>query len=189
MTAVTISRQMGSLGSEIARLLADKLGYQFVWRELINRAAQQAGVPEVALAAIDELGLLELDTPPGARRAYRREAGAIITELAQKGRVVILGRGGQVILKDFPDVLHVRIVAPVALRAERIAQRTNVALECALAQIEASDNFRRNYLRRFFRVNPDDATLYHLILNTNHLGPQQAAEIITTAVNAMLSGS
>ena len=58
MPAITISRQLGSLGYQIALSVVDTLGYKLVWRELINKAARRTGTPEVALAAIDELGIL-----------------------------------------------------------------------------------------------------------------------------------
>ena len=58
MSAITISRQMGSRGRQIAFIVAETLGFTLVWRELINEAARRTGTPEVALAAIDELGLL-----------------------------------------------------------------------------------------------------------------------------------
>lgn len=172
---------MGSLGSQISRLVAEMLGYRLVWRELINQAAQRAGAPETALAAIDELNLLGICPSPEACKAYRRAVEQVMNELAEKGNVVIQGRAGQVILKDHPQALHVRIIAPLALRAERVAQRLDISLECALAQVEASDRFRANYLRRFYRVRWDDPLLYHLVINTAGLSAQHAAEIICSA--------
>ncbi len=172
---------MGSLGSQISRLVAEMLGYRLVWRELINQAAQRAGAPETALAAIDELNLLGICPSAEACKAYRRAVEQVMNELAGKGDVVIQGRAGQVILKDHPQALHVRIIAPRALRAERVAQRLDIPLECALAQIEASDRFRANYLRRFYRVRWDDPLLYHLVINTAGLSAQHAAEIICSA--------
>lgn len=181
MTVITISRQMGSLGSQISRLVAEMLGYRLVWRELINQAAQRAGAPETALAAIDELNLLGICPSLEACQAYRRAVEQVMNELAEKDDIVIQGRAGQVILKNHPQALHVRIIAPRALRAERVAQRLDIPLERALAQVEASDRFRANYLRRFYRVRWDDPLLYHLVINTASLSAQQAAEIICSA--------
>jgi cytidylate kinase len=116
MAVMTISRQMGSLGSEIARLVAERLGYRLVWRELINQAARRSGAPEAALAAIDELGLLDMCPSPRACRAYRAAVKQVIDELAAEGNCVILGRAGQVLLKGVPGCLHVRLIAPVPTR-------------------------------------------------------------------------
>lgn len=186
MAAITVSRQMGSLGSAVARAVADTLGYRLVWRELINQAARQSGNPEVALAFIDELGLLDICPSPKACRAYRQTVDKIVMELAAEGNVVIIGRAGQVILANYPNTLHVRIIAPENLRAERVALKQNIPLDCALAQIKASDRNRANYLRRFYRVYPDNPDLYHLIINTERLSIQQAASLIHHSLQQML---
>jgi cytidylate kinase len=186
MATITISRQMGSLGSQVARLTAEMLGYRFVWRDLINQAARRAGAPEMALVAIDELRLLGLCPSPQACRAYHRAVEQIMQELADQGDVVIQGRAGQVILRDRTDTLHVRIIAPKNLRIHRIAQKLGVSLEQAQAQVEASDRYRANYLRRFYHERWDDPSLYHLVLNTADLTTVQAGTIICHAVSIYL---
>ena len=182
MSAVTMSRQLGSLGREVARLVADRLGYRLVWREVINQAARQAGAPEVALATIDELGLLGLHPSLKACAAYVQAVRHIVEALATEGDVVIVGRAGQVILRDRPDVLHVQVIAPAEVRAGRIARQHGIALEAAQAQIEASDRHRRNYLRRFYHARWDDPTLYDLIVNTARMTPDAAAELMCAAL-------
>lgn len=183
MGVITISRQLGSLGREIAALTAERLGYDLVWRELINDAARRAGAPEAALSTIDELGLLGECASPGVRRAYRRAVETVMTELADRDNVVIVGRAGQIILRDRPNVLHVRIIAPVALRAERLARRQQISLPAAEAQIQASDRFRRDHLRRTYHVRWDDPDLYDLIVNTAHWTATDAAQVIIAALN------
>ncbi|GAB4556859.1 MAG: cytidylate kinase-like family protein [Anaerolineae bacterium] len=185
MATITISRQMGSLGSQIARMLGERLGYRVVWREVINQAAIRAGVPEVALATIDELGLLQLRPTAKARRAYHQAIQQIMDELAAEGNVVIVGRAGQVVLRDRPQVLHVRITAPAELRAKRVAEAQGITMEQARAQIEASDRTRRAYLRRYYHVNWDDPELYDLVINTARLSPECAVDIICAAVQVV----
>lgn len=182
MAVITISRQMGSLGSQIAEEVARCLDYRVVWREVINEAALRAGVPEVALATIDELDLLGLRPPASARRAYHEAVHDIMEELAGAGNVVIVGRAGQVILRDWDDVLHVRLFAPLELRVERIAVQHNLSLEAARTQVEASDAARARYLRRYYRVKWEDAGLYGLILNTAYWSTSAAARVICEAV-------
>ena len=179
---VTVSRQMGSLGGEIARLAARRLDYRFVWREVINRAARQAGAPEAALAAIDELGLLSICPSPQDCLAYRQAVQKIVEDLACQGNVVILGRAGQVILRGRPRALHVRVIASVQARSERLAARHNIPLKGAQEQIKASDRYRRNYLKRFYNVHWDDPELYDLVINTGQLDAAAAAELIFQAV-------
>lgn len=186
MAAITISRQLGSLDTDITQAIAQRLGYRVVWQEIINQAALQAGVPEVALATIDDLGLLGLRPSATARRAYHEAVRRIIGELAEKGNVVIVGRAGQVILKDRPDVLHVKIMAPASLRAERIAHQQKIPLDAAQAQVEASDRARRNYLRRYYHARWDDPQLYDLVINTARLTPSAAADLICQALSGLL---
>jgi len=185
MSIITISRQMGSLGCEVAQIVAESLNYRLVWRELINQAARRAGTPEVALADIDELGLLNITPTPKAKRAYRLAIQQVMQELADENNVVIVGRAGQIILADHPDVLHIRMIAPNSLRAERVAKRLSVSLDSAQAQIQVSDHYRANYLHRFYQVRWDDPALYHLVLNTGRISPHQAANIICQAVHQL----
>ncbi len=180
---VTISRQLGSLGREIARAVAERLDYKLVWRELINQAALRSGAPEAALAIIDDLGLLGLRPSPQACLAYRNSVKQVLEELAAEGRVVILGRAGQVILHDAPKTLHVRVIAPLQLRASRVAERENISLENSVARIEASDKARRNYLRRCYQANWNDPEWYDLIINTEHVPVEAAAALITQALS------
>lgn len=179
---VTISRQMGSLGQDVASAVAARLGYRHVWREVINQAARRAGAPEAALAAIDDLGLLGICPSPKACLAYRQAVKQIMEELAGRGSVVIVGRAGQVILGGRLDVLHVRLFAPQPVRVARVAARQGITLECAQAQVEASDRSRRSYLRRYYHARWDDPDLYDLIINTYRVSPEAAAELICNAL-------
>ncbi|MCK4726703.1 MAG: cytidylate kinase-like family protein, partial [Anaerolineales bacterium] len=183
MSVITISRQLGSLGDEVAHAVADKLDYQIIGRDLINQAAVRANVPEVALAAIDDLGLLDLHPPPESIHAYQNAISEIMHELAAVGNVVIVGRAGQVILRDNPQVLHVKVIAPERMRFQRVAQQQNTTLECAQAQVLTSDKTRKNYLNKYYQVRWDDPQLYDLIVNTARLLPQQAACLIGQALN------
>jgi cytidylate kinase len=179
---ITISRQLGSLGRAVAQALDDRLGYRLVWREPINQAALRAGVPEAALAMIDDLGLLGLRPSPQACLAYRNAVSQVLHELAEQGSVVILGRAGQAILRLAPRTLHVRIIAPLQLRVSRIATLEKITPESALARIEASDRSRRNYLKRCYNVNWNDPELYDLVVNTENVAVEAAAAMISQAL-------
>jgi cytidylate kinase len=178
MDVITISRQLGSLGCEVANAVATQLGYRLVWRELINEAALRAGAPDVALATIDELGLLGISPSPAGHRAYIDAVHMVMEELASAGKVVIVGRAGQMILRNRPNVLHVKVVAPIDIRVERIAQKQEITKDAARAQVEASDAHRRKYLKRFYRVDWSDSTLYDLTINTAKITSDTAADMI-----------
>jgi len=178
MSVVTISRQLGSLGFVIGQTLAERLGYRLVWRELINQAAIRAGAPEVALAIIDELNLLGICPSPEKCQAYIEAVEHVLHELAREGQVVIVGRGGQLVLRGQPDALHVRIVAPLEVRVARVAASRGVTARAALAQIKASDRSRRLYFQKFYQADWDEPTFYDLIINTAHIDQDMAVQMI-----------
>jgi len=181
MPAITLSRKLGSLGTEIARSLTDSLGYRMMWREVINEAACRACAPEVALAVIDDLGLLGLRPSGRAQRAYLQSVRQVIEQLSAEGSVIIVGRAGQIILRGHPDVLHVRITAPLALRIERIASRHTISSAAAQARVESSDRTRNTYVQRHYRVDWNDPKLYDLVINTETIPVQLARDLIARA--------
>lgn len=182
MTAITISRQLGSLGITLGRQVASRLGYRLVHRELINQAARSAGVPDMALATIDELGLLGLEPDEENQSSYLRAVQHIIENLAEEGNVIIVGRAGQVILQNHPNAFHLRVIAPLETRIQRIVEAHGFSQQAARAQIEDSDRYRTRYLRRFYHIEWDDAAHYHLVINTGRLSLATAAEVVCTAL-------
>lgn len=181
MDVITISRQLGSLGFQVGKATAELLGYRLVWRDLINQAAILAGAPEVALAMFDEFNLLGIEPTAQQFKDYIRVVNQVIREMANEGRIIIIGRAGQVLLRDDPRVLHVRVIAPPAVRMARVAGFRGVTPDAAKAQIQASDRSRKNYLRRFYQVNWDDPVLYDLVINTGQITINTAAETICHA--------
>lgn len=181
MNVITISRQYGSEGNVIADAVAARLGFKLVTRELVNQAALRAGAPSVALAVIDELHLLGIKPTPLEYQAYIEAVKTVMEELAARGNVIIVGRGGQVLLRSHPGVLNVRIVAPFDLRVQRLAGRNNISLQAAAAQVRASDRERRNYLKRFFNSDWNDPFLYDLVINTAHVTAAVACDLICQA--------
>lgn len=184
MAVITISRQMGSLGDEIARIVADRLGYRHMGREVIHQAAQRADAPDAALAAIDELGLLGFSPSPRERQAYLRAVTAVVKEIAREGRAVIVGRAGQVILRGQPECLHVRIIAPLHIRIQRVAEERKISIEASTAQVGTSDEYRRTFLRRYHHAVLNDPELYDLTINTAQVDPDTATQLICQAVMA-----
>jgi cytidylate kinase len=222
MGVITVSRQLGSHGCEIAAEVARMLGFRLVDREIIHRAAQEAGVPRVALQELAFEGrrnvsdrILQsvnaMPPVPVAPETWKREAaasfaqpfggffspavppfavtlkdyvdmvGMVVRDLAAQGSVVIAGRGGQALLRGSPDVLHVQIVAPLEHRVAAVAQRESIDREEALQRVKASDQARRDYLRRYHRVHWLDPLLYDLVLNTLKIPVRLAAGMIVDA--------
>lgn len=185
MTVITISRQLGSLGTTLGREVASRLGYRLVHRELINQAAKRASSPDMALATIDELGLLGIEPDESQQKAYLEAVESVIKGFAQEGDVIIVGRAGQVILQNHPGVFHLRVVAPMETRIQRIVDAHGYTPEAAKAQIEDSDRFRAEYLQHLYNIQWDDPTFYQMIINTGHMEMDTAAEVVCTAVRML----
>ena len=183
MAIITISRQLGSQGDKIAELIAQQLGYKVVSRQLINQAALQACAPEIALAEIDELGLLGISPSDKDCKSYVKYLKKIIHNLAETDRVVIVGRGSQIILQDFPDTLHIRVIAPLKIRISRVMEEQSISHDAAAAQIKASDRSRDKFFKRFFDAKLSSPYFYDLVLNTGHINSEAATRIIQTALH------
>jgi CMP/dCMP kinase len=181
MAAITISRQLGSQGEAVAQAVAHRLGYRVVAQELINQAAQRAGTPKLALAFFDVLGLLDLQPTAAEVQAYQQALQQLMAEWATEGQVILLGRAGCLWLKAYPEVLHVRIIAPLPQRIERVAQQRTISWQAAQAQVEATDRARQAYVQHHHQVDWNDSTLYDLVLNLGRLTVARAAALICLA--------
>ncbi len=179
---VTISRQRGSLGMETGQRLAQLLDWRLAGRDLINQAARACGLPEMALAVIDELGLLGVRPDAAAQAAYLQAVEGVMRDLAGAGEVVIVGRGGQMALRGFAGALHVRVIAPLEVRAARLAERYRISIQAATAQARASDRARARYLRQYYAARIDDTLLYDLVINTAQVNVEQAARLLQAVV-------
>jgi cytidylate kinase len=186
MAVITISRQLGSLGCDIADAVVQRLGYRKAWRGLINQAARRARTPEMALEMLDEFGLLGLKPQLSAEKDYLDAIRELIEELARDDKVVIVGRGGQAVLQGWPNTLHVRVISPLDVRVKRLAGQHGIPAEAALAQIRTSDRRRKQFVEHAYHVNWSDPTLYDLVLNTGSLDVPGAAGLICLAVTSMV---
>ena len=143
MRAVTISREYGSGGGEIAAWLARQLGWRLVDHQVVAETARELGTNEVVVGAHDEAreGLLDrlMQWPYPTSRAQREEIFDTfcrdVRSAADSGHAVIVGRGGQMLLADWPDVLHVRVVAPLEQRITYVAVREGCDRDAAAKRV------------------------------------------------------
>jgi cytidylate kinase len=110
-----------------------------------------------------------------------RGVGLVIKHVASRGNLLVLGQAGQVLLHGYPGACHVQVIAPLAVRSERIARRENVALTIARRRIRASDDARATYLARYYDVRWQDPLLYHLVINTGRTSIEGAVSLIAHA--------
>jgi cytidylate kinase len=114
-------------------------------------------------------------------RLYIEALTAVIRALGRRGRVVIVGRGSQAILRGQPGTLHVHISAPLAWRVNTVVEREGLSVEEARRSIEEFDRQRAAFHKKFFKVDVNDPSLYDLGLNTETLGVERAVKAIVAA--------
>jgi hypothetical protein len=114
-----------------------------------------------------------------------RTIGRIITDLASRRDVLVLGQGGQIWLRDYKNACHVQVVAPYELRIERVAVRENVSRATARRHMRASDQARAEYLARYHGVNWLDPLLYDYVVNTGRRSVDAAVSLIIHAAELL----
>lgn len=109
----------------------------------------------------------------------------VIKEVAQAGNAVIIGRASNLILKDFPLAFHVGLASSLEQGMKTIVARENLSEEEAKRRIQLQEKARLDFFRKFFKAQPENPMDYHMVLNTDKLGHEQAAAIIVNAVKSM----
>lgn len=202
MQAVTISREYGSGGGEVARRLAARLGWHLVDHEVVVDVARTLGVTEAEAEAHDEhldsraarilqsLGVVPSIVPAPLplelamdQPAYDEARRLVVEGAVKHGHAVIVGRGAQVLLAPRRDVLHVRIIAPLEQRIQYVMQREGLDHASAQHRIEAKDRDRASFLMTVHRKNPADARLYDLVINTGVLHLNSAIDLVMLALD------
>ena len=105
----------------------------------------------------------------------------VVRNLAEAGHVVIIGRGANVILGDTPGVLHVGMLAPMSRRVATIMEREHLDEAGARQYLDGLEDARIKFFQKFFKVSPEDPTLYHMMLDMGHMSDDTAAKIIEHA--------
>ncbi len=185
MSAITISRQLGSLGTQIAHWVANELNYEYVDKDRIGKALRNYGLSAVEAESFDEKPPPFWDYMDMQKRKFLHAIQALIQGFARKDNVVVVGRGGQVLLKDLPGVLHVRIIAPFDLRLQRMTDEGGADKKQAMASLQRSDRDSSGFMRGLFDVDWDDPGLYDLMINTRHLSVETAGRMIRESAHSL----
>jgi cytidylate kinase len=224
MAVITLSREFGSGGDEVASRLCEILGYHSFGKLQIIQAAAESTLSKNNIIDYSEdnhevqsfLNRLFGRTASPVQKIAWSENPSIATRPNQAdvhdtavlslskraiqaagraGNMVIIGRGGQVLLKDTPGVLHVRIEAPVEMRIERVklqlrkepgASQSEEKLVRAASDIIANREMASaDYIKRYFNVDWHDPRLYHMVLNLGKLNVEQAVQIIVAAIHSL----
>ena len=184
MAIITISRQAGSLGDEIAKAAAETLGYDYIEKSQISKVLSGLGFSLADIDKYDEKKPSIWQTLTMQKELLVCLFRAAVFELAARNNVVIVGRGGQVILEKIAGVLNVRVMAPFATRVSRLMEQEQYEENTAERVIRQKDRDSSGYLSTYFGTNWDDSELYDLVINTRAMALNESVELIACAVNA-----
>lgn len=184
MAIITISRQIGSLGDEIAKAVADKLGYEYIEKSRISEVLTGLGFSASDVEKYDEKKPSIWQSLSAQNRRFSHLIQAAVYELASNENVIIVGRGGQAILKDFPGTLHVKVVAPYATRLSRLVDQMGCDKNKAEQIIRRNDRDSSGYISTHFAADWDDQDFYDLVINTRTMSLDTGVAMIACAVAA-----
>ena len=201
---ICVSHTTGSGGDTVGKRVAERLGYLYVDEQIVARAAAQGGLEprdvgdeerrrSFARRFVETMAdgggdawtlgapvaaVLDNTVRPSDIRALIRET---IEQTAARGNVVIVAHAASHALESAPQMLRVFITATPATRAQRVGTADELDEARATRMIKDSDDGRRDYLKRFYAVDRESPTDYDLVVNTDLLSAEQAAEIVVCA--------
>jgi len=186
MAVITMTREMGTLGKDVAQGIADQLGVTVVHHELVeHHLSERLGVQESAVHRYLEgsASLLERWKIDGKKLSHF--TAEEILELAQKGNVLIRGWGGAMVLRAIAHVFHLRVCAPMAFRERVMMERLGLG-ERSLArrEIERNDAAHARTVQGSFGVDWQDPLLYDMVLNTERVATAVGAKLVCTLVDS-----
>ncbi len=203
MAVITISRQFGSGGITLGKMVAEKFGYSFADTEVISKVAEMANVSTNFVETVEkEAGgkfskmISKMISKPLVDRILKDERGyideeiyldylvLIIAQIADDGDVVILGRGSQYILDDHPDAYHVLLIDEFENRVKFMMEKYDLSQKRARQVVTAEDKRRLNLYRKLGKTDFDDPTLYHLVLNMGRIDLQKASKLVCNLIDS-----
>ena len=202
MGVITISRQFGAAGRTLGKLVAEKLGYDFFDELLIQKIAEQAKVTEASVHSfekhemgtsltkvfsgivsrgfleriLDEKGYLD-------EKVYVESLSSVLTSLADEGNKVLLGRGGQFILRGRNDVHHVLLIAKFEHRVQFMCDNYMMTVKEARALVRREEKRRDNFYKLLGKENFEEPRLYDIVINVTRTGLDRAARLVLELVN------
>ncbi len=181
MYILTISRTLGSHGDEIAKKLSQLLSIPIIDKE----TTYAEWLPEIA----DEHGVHMLRSSYAfyhhtydRDRTYKDYVAEKLKGTLTSGPKIFLGMGSQVIFREYPSTVHIRINAPFSVRLERLQQEWHLGTAQAMLNLEESDTRRKKFIRKVHGQDWEDEFLYDLKINTAQIDVDEACDMICTLV-------
>ena len=186
---ITLSRQPGSGGKFVAKAVADRLGLDIFHQELINAMAENADTSTRVIRTLDERGFSMIEDWVSAAISDRhlwpdevsRVLMRVIGTIGRHGNAIIVGRGANFILPP-ENRFRVRIIAPLEMRVNRVAETFGVTKEEAKRRVLRTESDRRAFVRKYFHSDINDPANYDMVLNAGTLSVDSAAVAICSAL-------
>ena len=196
LPVITVSMEPGSGGSVMAQKIAERLGFSYFHRDIVEEISKTAKIRSTVINTLEKERLsgvkdfissiieehyIHPDT-------YLRHLLEVISTIGKHGRVVIVGRGGNFILPA-DDIFSVRVIAPLDTRIRNVALEYRVTSEEAKRRIIRRESRRKAFVRQSFNADITDPIHYNMTINTGKMGIAAAVEAVIAAVMATLVGN
>lgn len=196
MSVITISRECGVGSEAVASLLAKKLGWEYIGKELVARIAGELRISESEAEAFLQdaqsrlLRFVDRYTCTLIQRVVDRERGCLddesyfdtvkklVEDVYEDKNAIILGWGGQCLLRGKPNVLHVRLIGDEKTKIDTIMKRFKIDREAAKYHIEREEKDSKSLIKHYFKVDWNDASLYDLVIDMGKTSVEDAVNTI-----------
>lgn len=189
---IAITREPGCDGESIAQTLAKELGLVLYDWEIVEEIAKDAHASEQVVATLDEKFRSELDDwlvsfaggPNLSSYQYMQSLRRVLFSIATHGDAVILGRGVNFLLPPEKKTLGLYLVAPLEVRVKNIMQALRLSQENALKHITLTEREQRLWFRKRCHVDINDATHYHMVINTALVTAETIVQLVKEIIRA-----
>ena len=196
MAVITISKEFGTDSEKIAALAAKKLGYEYIGENLVAEIAKELKISESEATTFHKtsqsriLRLVDRYTCSIVQKVVDREHGCLddknyyevtkklVQDAHEAGDAIILGWGGQCLLRGKPDTLHVRLVKDNDMKIKEIMQTENLSQKAAKTFIEREEGDLKAYVKHYFNEDWNAAHLYDLIIDMGKTSVEKAVDMI-----------
>jgi cytidylate kinase len=185
---ITISRETGAGGSEIARRLADELKMDLIGGQIIERVAKNARMSTKVVETLDEKAVSRVDSMINSLfvsrhlspDSYLRHLTWVLGTIGEHGNAIVVGRGANFVLPK-EITFRIRFVAPKEYRVQHFVKSRGMTKAEATKYVEKKDQDRMGYIRNYFKAEASDPSHYDMVINTEMTGIEGAAKIVVNA--------
>lgn len=187
---VTITRQFGSLGRPIARMVSENLGIEYYDRDIVEMTSKDLNLPVSAISDVEESAksaFFNMNYPLGMGTTGIQDSvfavqKKIIVDLAERESCIIVGRCADHILEDYKNIIHIFIYAPYEARLKNCVERLNMRPDEAKKMIASVDKARESYHRHYCGYVMSDKEHKHVMIDSSLLGVEGTCDILTEII-------